>query len=180
MKASGLEYAIATRKRLWFLDQLIYSQGLTKRQVALLLNRSPQSITYIFNEDNCKLSFIENLCRILGFVTTIQIVERGKSQPKPVILDYDDPKRSRLSFLNDAIKASKMPLKEILRKSHISKTSFEHFYETGDISIDKIYRIADAMGGMVCITIQRTDHPKNSLCLNHKVSCLLEMTPVNQ
>ena len=180
MKTGGLEHTMASRKRLWFLDLLLYSQGLTKKDAANLLNKSPQNLTYIFKEDNCKLSFVEDVSRILGFTTSFQIIERGKPIPTPPEISYTNPKRDRLSFIERAMQESGLTRKDILRKARINAKAYEQIVERGDISIDKIYRIAEALGGMVIVNVRPQKSKVLNISLNHKVCCYIETTPVNE
>lgn len=139
-------------KNLKFLGEFMTALGLTTTSAAQTVGLTQVSIYYWLKKDDAKLSAVENLIDKCGFKLSIDLipVEQDPQSNTEIVLEL--PKRKRLSFLEEVL--SQQDKEQVAKKMDIGFSTIYYWLEHDDIFISYIYKIAEAIGHKVKISIR--------------------------
>lgn len=157
------------QRRLAFLQRILDSCGCTRKDLAILLNCTPQSVYSIFGVyDDCSLSKAQEIVHVLGLrlkvellITEEQTINQQTiffnssgvknsicgSLPKHACCSYpsyiaDCSSTARLNFLAQHIVSSKISVTQIEKGIGVSHGCLYRFFARDDMSIGRLYDIA--------------------------------------
>ena len=139
-------------KNLRFLGEFMAATGLTTSSAGEKIGISQVSIYYWLKKDDAKLSAVMNLIEACGYRMTISIVSEDLESDNFSIELKPTESGKRLAFLADALKD--VDKEEVAKKIEMGYSTVYYWLEHDDINISYIYRIADAIGRKVKITIR--------------------------
>lgn len=158
-----------TTRRMYFLEHIIKSQGLTWREVADRAGLTQQAVSWIMVSDDTKLQKVKEILaplkiditptyispsdntiridhrwedfEVVGFIPRIQ---RSHSSEK--IIEESMQAKDNLYFLSRYLFDNSITLQQLSDKVGISMQTLRNCYATKNIRISQIYDIAEAYG----------------------------------
>lgn len=138
-------------KNLKFLGDFMTALRLTTTTAAQKAGLTQVSVYYWLKKDDAHLSSVERLINAWGYDLSFDLVY--PEEDSIVSIEFASPKR--LSFLERAI--ADVDRAELQKKIGVGTTTVYYWLSHDDIFISYIFKIADALGKKVKVTIR----PKN-------------------
>ena len=144
-------------QNLAFLDDFLRVNHISTGDAAQALGVTRQVVYYWLKKDDIRLSSVLALFEKLGHRLKIELEGENQMSGKAWVR-YDPPKNDacpRLSFLTFAFDKYNIKVKDLHEKTGISVNAIYHWLEVDDILVSYIYKVAEAMGLQVVITIEK-------------------------
>lgn len=140
-----------------FLVDFMDEMGLTTTAVAEKVGLSRQSVFYWLDKDEAKLSAIDNVFKAFGYKLTFdfeKIRPEGTASITMNVRKEEDLSDDRLlSFLDNALNRYRIDRASVSEALGIGKTTIYYWLTHDDIFVSYIFKIADAAGLKVKISI---------------------------
>ena len=151
-------------KRLQFLSSLLDMKGVSKHELARMMDVSPQNIFTYFKRDDMKLSYAQEIASRLGYDLSFRL-ERGEDRPGDVLVDIESlvgrDGLTRLAFLRAAMGMYGIRRKDLAEQLGLNYTGVNRWFKVDDISVSYVWRIAELYGLKVKISARvRKDAPQ--------------------
>jgi len=138
-------------RNLKFLGEFMGALGLTTTKAAEKVGLTQVSVYYWLKKDDAKISIVNKLIDACGFRLIMDLVPVDQiASDSEIIIEI--PREKRLSFLSDAL--SDVDKEELARKIDVGASTIYYWLEHDDIFVSYIYKIADAIGRKVKVTIR--------------------------
>jgi len=138
-------------RNLKFLGEFMGALGLTTTKAAEKVGLTQVSVYYWLKKDDAKISVINKLIDACGFKLIIDLIPLDVPESDTEIV-IELPRERRLSFLADAL--SDVDKDEVARKIEVGSSTIYYWLEHDDIFVSYIYKIAEAIGRKVKVTIR--------------------------
>ena len=146
--------------RLHFLRETIRISGRTYEEINEMSGGRITQIPYYLKEDSCKLSQALEICSVLGYEVTMTLVdEHERYRAKKNVKMRTG---HRLDFLRNAMKIYGIAQKDIAQTMNLHANTLIYNFHVDDMSIARIYEIADAMGLSLTIDINPSPAPHSA------------------
>lgn len=163
IRASGNE----KDRRLYFMDFVFKSKGMSLTEVAAKASLSPQSLSWIMISDDTKLQNVHMIFRSLGLTIEPEIVPHVQyAVPGPVlvtesyelvfvpemprlidpVLEMSIEKNGVLAFLARFLRDNWISVERLSDDCSIHVSSLKYMFDVDNIRISKLYCIADRYG----------------------------------
>jgi hypothetical protein len=138
-------------KNLKFLGDFLSAMNLTTTTAGEKAGVSQVTVYYWLKKDDAHLSSVENLINACGYRLTFDFVPL-ETEETPADISIELASERRLSFIARNING--IDKEELARKLGVGGTTVYYWLSHDDIFISYIYRIADAIGKRVKISIR--------------------------
>lgn len=138
-------------KNLKFLGDFMSAMGLTTTTAGEKIGLTQVSIYYWLKKDDARLSAVNKLIEACGYKLIIDLVDPDPD-PKDTEIVIEVPREKLLSFLSEAL--SDQDKEEVAKKLNIGYTTIYYWFSHDDIFVSYIYKVAEAIGKKVKITIR--------------------------
>lgn len=131
-----------------FLDNQHPGEKGLVRTVSERIGVTPQSISAVFRKDDASLAWVENVAASYGYELRLSFPEmeqKGTVIPSRVVsMDYPDA--GQLAGLVECVRRSNMTINALSRRMKVSHHTVDRAFETGDIKISVLKRMACVLG----------------------------------
>lgn len=138
-------------KNLKFLGEFMSATGLNTTTAGEKIGITQVSIYYWLKKDDARLSTVKKLIEACGYSLSIEFVASPEETSDDIII-IQKPQGKRLSFLSEAL--STQDKDAVAKKLGIGFSTIYYWLEHDDIFISYIYKIADAIGKKVKVSIR--------------------------
>ena len=118
------------------------------RAVSERLGITVQAVSAVFRKDDASLAWIGKVAAAYGFQLRLSFPEiaqkGGRMLDKVAAINF--PNAANLSGLVECVKRSNMTINALSRRINVHYVTIERAFETGDIKISVMKRIAQALG----------------------------------
>jgi hypothetical protein len=145
-------------RNLKFLGEFMAATGLNTTSAGEKIGISQVSIYYWLKKDDARLSAVIRLIEACGYNIFFDIVDPEVLSPENGIFIETKPRfpEKKLSFLYEALDS--VDKEELARKIQAGYSTLYYWFQHDDLLVSCIFKIADAIGKKVRITIR----PKNA------------------
>lgn len=134
-----------------FVELLLDEQGVTKKELAKRTNRVPCNVQRHFDQGNCKISIIREMCEALGYNLRLKIntgnklidnqVENITIDNKPILIQ-----KKNLGYIKEQLRIINLSYKQIAEKMGITPATVAHWFTVDDCYISLLENMCLAYG----------------------------------
>ena len=157
-------------KRLQFLTDFMNSAGINCVDVANIICGSVPAVRHWFKEgvDDTKLSYVYRIAEYTGYKFDLLLTRSGKEGSGSIPIDVDDfihlpgeiYKPKIMSFLTLALRRYGLSKRDVATATGLAYSTIVYFFHTDDISISRIFDIANCMDFCLRFSFSKIEEPE--------------------
>lgn len=170
-------------RRMQFLLDFMNAAGINCVDVAKIIGGSVPGVRHWFREDvdDTKLSNVYRIAEFTGYKFDLLLTRSGKEAAGIIPVDVDDFIRlpndnyrpKVMSFLTLALRRYGLTKKDLAAATGLAYSTFTYFYSTDDISISRIFDIANSLDFCVRFSFTKIEEPVMDPDKRHTCSVMI-------